>query len=261
MIDIDKIAKMLREAYSNGTIPSLRNELDSTDADQAYKIQANNTQYWLSQGRKIVGRKIGLTAKSVQAQLGVDQPDFGVLFSDMIVPDGGTVASELLLQPKVEAEVALILERDLFLEQCTVADIIHATAYAVPALEIVDSRIQDWKITFSDTVADNASSALFVLGNQPRSLSGLDLRTCGMAMEFNGLVVSHGCGVACLGHPLEAAAWLVRTLAKRGEGLKAGDILLTGALGPMVSLVEGSDVRAMIGGLGTVGFSYRGQKG
>ncbi len=126
---------------------------------------------------------------------------------------------------------------------------------AVAAIEIVDSRIKDWRITFADTVADNGSAAFFVLGETRKPLTGLDLRTCGMAMEVNGRVVSLGAGVACMGHPLIATAWLARTLASVGEPLWAGDIILTGALGPMSGIGPGDRVEAVIGGLGDVSFT------
>jgi 2-keto-4-pentenoate hydratase len=161
------------------------------------------------------------------------------------------------MQPKAEAEIAVIMARDIDNPSASIQDVIAAAAYVVPAIEIVDSRIADWKIAFADTVADNASSAFFVLGSTPRLLSGLDLRTCGMALEVNGAIASLGAGAACLGHPLNAAAWLVRTLARSGKGLKTGDIVLTGALGPMVSLTAGDTVRVEIGGLGTCGFAYQ----
>ena len=252
------IAQRLRAAYEGGPVPPLRDLLDPADGDGAYAVQSINTAFWQKQGRRIVGRKVGLTSKAVQQQLGVSQPDFGVLFADMLVEDGATLSANRLLQGKVEAEVAIVLARDLPGPHTTLYDVLNAAAYAVPALEIVDSRIADWKITFADTVADNASSAFFVLGREPRSLLGLDLRTCGMVMELNGDVVSHGAGVACLGHPLQAAAWLARTLAQRGDPLRAGDIILTGALGPMAPLSGDCEVRATIGGLGSVGFSLKG---
>jgi 2-keto-4-pentenoate hydratase len=226
--------------------------LEPTDADGAYAVQAANTRYWTAEGRTIVGRKIGLTSKAVQAQLRVDQPDFGVLFEDMRIKDGGVLSMASVIQPKAEAEVALVLGRDLQGEALTPDEVQAACDCAVAAIEIVDSRIADWKITFADTVADNGSSAFFVLGGERKSLRGLDLYTCGMALELNGAVVSVGAGAACLGHPLLAAAWLANTLSARGEGLKAGDILLTGALGPMVTLCEGDQVTARIGGLGEV---------
>jgi len=248
-------ALRLRQAYVAGAIEPLRDILDPTDAAGAYAVQSINTHFWAQQGRRIVGRKIGLTAEAVQKQLGVDQPDHGVLFEDTLVADGGVLKAPHLLQPKAEAEVALVLSKDLDLPDATPEDIFEATAYAVAAIEIVDSRIKDWRITFADTVADNGSSAFFVLGSEPKRLEGLDLRTCGMALELNGRVASLGAGVACLGHPLIASAWLARTLAQKGEGLKAGDIVLTGALGPMVAISPGDHVEAAIGGLGRVSFS------
>jgi 2-keto-4-pentenoate hydratase len=252
----DTLALRLREAYSRGAVEPLRDGLAPTDVETAYAIQTINTALWRDQGRKIVGRKIGLTSKAVQVQLGVDQPDYGVLFDDMAIADGGVLPASRVLQPKAEAEVALVLARDLDKPDAEAADIIAATDHARAAIEIVDSRIADWKITFADTVADNGSSAFFVLGDERRKLDGLDLYTCGMALEVNGQLVSLGAGAACLGHPLNAAAWLARTLARRGEPLKAGDILLTGALGPMVALNPGDRVEAIIGGLGRASFRF-----
>lgn len=259
MSDLAKTAEQIRLAYSGQTLPPLRGVLEPGDVDGAYAVQQINTQYWQRSGRRMVGRKIGLTSPAVQAQLGVDRPDFGVLFHDMQVEDGGDVAGKGLIQPKAEAEVALILGKDLASEACTPEQVAEATSYATCAIEIVDSRISDWKITFADTVADNGSSALFVLGDEKVKLSGLDLYSCGMVLEVNDKIVSVGAGAACLGHPLNAAAWLAQTLAQRGEPLKAGDVLLTGALGPMVAINPGDHVRAVIGGLGTCSF-YNGKK-
>ena len=226
--------------------------------DRAYAIQAANTEFWLAEGRRVVGRKIGLTAEAVQKQLGVDQPDFGVLFDDMGIDDGGVLPRARVIQPKAEAEVALILAKDIDKTDATPDDVAAATRVAVAALEIVDSRIADWKITFADTVADNGSSAFFVLGSEERSLDGLDLLNCAMTLTVNGATASTGIGSACLGHPLNAAAWLARTLAERGQPLKAGDIILTGALGPMVALTPGDRISASIEGLGQVGFTFEG---
>jgi len=250
----DEIAQRLRTAYAGGAVPPLRDGLAVDDAAGAYAVQALNTAFWQDAGRRVVGRKIGLTAKAVQAQLGVSQPDFGVLFADMQVADGGMLEAARVLQPKVEAEVALVLGRGLNDPAATLEDVMAAVDYAVPALEIVDSRIADWKISFADTVADNGSSAFYVLGTERKKLAGLDLYTCGMAMTVNGEVVSLGAGAACLGHPLNAALWLVQTLAGFGDGLQAGDVILTGALGPMVALKAGDVVEAQVGGLGRCGF-------
>lgn len=252
----DSAARLLREAYKGGPIAPLRGLLEPGDIDGAYAVQAINTRQWLNDGRRLVGRKIGLTAKAVQAQLGVDRPDFGALFADMQVPDGGALDPAETIQPKAEAEIAFVIGRDIDDPEVSMDTLTAAIDHAVAAIEIVDSRIADWKIAFADTVADNGSSAFFVLGAERRPLAGLDLYTCGMVMEINGAVASLGAGAACLGHPLNAVQWLARTLAARGEALKAGDILLSGALGPMAALTPGDLVRARIGGVGACAFSY-----
>lgn len=253
---IEKAARLLREAYGAGAIAPLREYLEPLDAEGAYAVQEVNTRLWEAQGRRIVGRKAGLTAKAVQVQLGVDQPDFGVLFDDMRVADGGELDPARCLQPKAEAEIAFVLGADLPATDTTADQVAAAVASVHAAIEIVDSRIADWKITFADTVADNGSSAFFVLADGGKPLPGLDVWTAGMVMQINGEAVSLGVGAAALGNPLEAAAWLARTLAARGEPLKAGDILLAGALGPMVALTPGDRVEAFVGGIGSCSFTY-----
>ncbi|EGD57494.1 4-oxalocrotonate decarboxylase [Novosphingobium nitrogenifigens DSM 19370] len=249
-------AKLLRDAYTGGVVAPLRDYLDPVDVVGAYGVQEINTRFWEAQGRQIVGRKAGLTAKAVQKQLGVDQPDFGVLFDDMRVADGGVLPAGSCIQPKAEAEIAFILGTDLPSAETTADDVAAAVSSVHAAIEIVDSRIADWKITFADTVADNGSSAFFVLADEGRSLEGTDIYTAGMVMEVNGEIVSVGVGAAALGNPLNAAAWLASTLAARGEPLKAGDVLLAGALGPMVPLNPGDHVVARVGGIGTCSFTY-----
>jgi len=255
---LDHVARMLRDAYQAGPVPPLREWLEPTDAEGAYAVQALNTRYWEAQGRRIVGRKAGLTAKAVQQQLGVDQPDFGVLFDDMRVADGGRLDPARCIQAKAEAEIAFVLGAGLPSPDSSVADVVAAVATVHAAIEIVDSRIADWKITFADTVADNGSSAFFVLAGQGLPLAGLDLEGAAMTMTFNGEVVSTGVGAAALGNPLNAAAWLARTLAAAGEPLKAGDVLLAGALGPMVALKPGDEVRAEVAGIGACSFTFAG---
>lgn len=252
----DELARRLRDAYAGGAVSPLRDGLDPTDVDGAYAVQTINTRLWEAQGRRIVGRKAGLTAKAVQAQLGVDQPDFGVLFEDMRVADGGQLDPAKTLQPKAEAEIAFLLGADLPDPATTVEQVAAAVARVHAAIEIVDSRIADWKITFADTVSDNGSSAFFVLADAGLPLAGLDLETAAMVMEVNGAVASTGVGAAALGNPLNAAAWLAQTLARRGEPLKAGDIVLAGALGPMVALKPGDQVHARIAGIGECRFTY-----
>lgn len=255
---LTSIADQLWQAEKSGTpLPPVREQIrrEAVDGDliaAAYQIQQINTQRRLSGGARLVGRKIGLTSVSVQRQLGVDSPDFGALFADMAVGSGEEIAWSRLMQPKAEAEIALVLERDLPHETHTVADLIAATAYALPAIEVVGSRIANWDIRLADTVADNASSGLFVLGTRPVLLARLDLADCGMAMECRGDQVSVGAGAACLGNPLNAAVWLADTLARLGTPLKAGDVLMTGALGPMVVVRPGDVFTARIEGLGSV---------
>ncbi len=258
MVTPDLLAERIRRAYLSGPIQPLRDGLSPDDAEGAYRIQRINTRFWEASGRRIVGRKIGLTSKAVQAQLGVNQPDFGVLFEDMLIVDGGSLSPSQVFQAKAEAEVALVLARTIDDPGLTLEDLVAAVAYVLPAIEIVDSRIADWQISFADTVADNGSSAFFVLGSERRELAGLDLWSCGMVMQVNGEIASIGAGAACLGHPLNAALWLARTLALSGDRLAEGDVVLTGSLGPMVTLVPGDRVCATIGGIGSCGFSFAG---
>ncbi|SDP98494.1 2-keto-4-pentenoate hydratase [Ectopseudomonas guguanensis] len=224
--------------------------IDSLSA--AYAVQEINTQSALAQGRRLVGRKIGLTSLAVQQQLGVDQPDFGMLFADMEVADAGAVDCSRLIQPKAEGEIAFVLGRDLPNADTTLAELMSAVEYLLPAIEIVDSAIVDWKITLVDTVADNASSALYVLGKQPTKLSALDLRLEGMLLEKNRAQAAIGVGAACLGNPLNACLWLARTMAEVGRPLKAGDVLLSGALGPMTPVVAGDHLHLRLTRLGEV---------
>ena len=255
--DVKAQAKALRAAYEGGTpIAPIRTAFPKATIDDAYAIQARNTAHWLGEGRHAVGAKIGLTAKAVQTQLGVDQPDFGTLFADMAVPDGEEIAAGRLLQPKVEAEVAFVLARPIDVDRLTTAELIDAVAFVLPALEIVDSRIANWDIGIVDTVADNASSGLFVLGTEPRPLDDLDLTLCGMVLEKNGEQVSFGAGAACLGHPLHTLAWLARTMDRAGRPLGEGDVILSGALGPMVAAGGGDRFEARINGLGRVGVRF-----
>lgn len=259
MTDVAIEAERLRYAYEGTPVGPLRERLPAGDVDVAYAVQDANTEHWLREGRRIVGRKIGLTSPAVQKQLGVDRPDFGMLFADMAVGEGEPVSVDRVLQPKIEAEIALILGSDLASEQPTIADVIAATAYVVPALEIVGSRIAGWDIKIVDTVADNASAGAYVLGGPARRIDGLDLRAASMTMTRNGEVVSTGSGAACLGHPLNAAVWLAGEVARRGRPLLAGDVVLTGALGPMVPVSPGDTFEAVIEGLGSVQAVFAGE--
>ncbi|MDH7972090.1 fumarylacetoacetate hydrolase family protein [Sphingomonas sp. AR_OL41] len=250
---IEHVAAMLREAGERGVpIAPITPLLPDASLDTAYAVQEVNTRAALAAGRRLVGRKIGLTAAAVQRQLGVDQPDYGMLFADMGYDDRADIPVGAVLQPRIEAEVALVLGADLPHERNSLADVIAATAFALPCLEIVGSRIADWKIGILDTIADNASSGAFVLGATPRPLAALDLRLCGMVLEKNGEPTSTGVGQACLGNPLTAARWLADVMARAGRPLRAGDVILSGALGPMTPVVRGDLIEARIAGLGSV---------
>lgn len=244
----------LSEAYTSGKpIAPLRDRLLAAgDVEAAYAVQRTQVEAWLAAGRRPVGAKIGLTAPAVQRAFGVYQPDFGVLFADMAVPDGAEIDHAALLQPRVEAEVAFVLSKDLPDPQVTVADVLRATDFLLPAIEVVDSRIADWDISIVDTVADNASSGRYVLGTTPRRVTDVDLRLCGAVLEHAGEPVSVGAGAACLGNPLNAVTWLAATLAKAGNPLRTGDTVLSGALGPMVPAKAGASYEARISGLGSV---------
>lgn len=255
---VQSIADQLWLAHTSGqAVAPVRESVEALAAGgdllaTAYEVQQLNNQRRLDAGARLVGRKIGLTAKAVQKQLGVDSPDFGTLFADMAVGDGEEIAAVRTMQPKVEAEIALVLARDLPHERHTVADLISATAYVLPAIEVVGSRIANWDIRLADTVADNASASLFVLGTRPVKLARLDLANCGMVMERRGEQVSSGVGAACLGNPLNAAVWLADVMVRLGTPLRAGEVLMTGALGAMVAVQPGDVVTSRIEGLGSV---------
>jgi len=250
-------AAQLYDAHKSGTpCAPVKPLLDSGGIADAYQVQDMNTRRALEGGRRLVGRKIGLTSSAVQRQLGVDQPDYGMLFADMSVSDASEIEVGRLIQPRAEAEIAFVLKSDLPHPDTTTAEIIRAIDFVVAALEIVDSRIADWNISLLDTVADNGSAGLYVLGSQPAAVSEVDLISCGMVMERRGEPVSVGAGRACLGSPISAATWLARTMAEAGRPLMAGDTILSGALGPMVDVEQGDVVEARISGLGSVTVAF-----
>ena len=232
----------------------VRDLIGTEDLAAAYAVQQGLVQGRLAHGATVVGRKIGATSEAVQTQLGVDQPDFGYLLDDMDASprEGrrGPISMRTLLQPRVEAEVAFVLARDLDLpeDEITLEAVRAAVEVALPALEIVDSRIADWRIGFTDTVADNASSGLFVVGADGRSLDDIEPRDVVMSLTINGEERSAGNGAACLGDPLEALRWLAVQAARFGDPLRAGHLILSGALGPFVPFVPGDRVVATISG-------------
>jgi 2-keto-4-pentenoate hydratase len=251
--NVTTAAERLREASRTGRpCAPVRDLLGTDDLPGAYAVQRANIDLALAAGARRIGRKIGLTSRAVQQQLGVDQPDFGVLLDVMAVGQDEPVRAGRLLQPKIEAEIAFVLARDLPDRPVTAVDVLRATDFLVPALEIVDSRVAGWDITIVDTVADNASSGLYVLGTQPVTLGALDLPSARMLLTQDDHAVSTGTGAACLGDPVNAVVWLANTAREQGDPLRAGDVVLSGALGPMVPVVPGTRFVAEVTGLGTV---------
>ena len=251
---IQRVADSLWDADATGVaIAPVRDVLGtSTDIDVAYTIQEINTDRKVAGGRRISGRKIGVTSKAVQDQIGVDSPDFGTLFVDTEYGDGVDISASRLIQPRAEGEVALVLERDLDNAPHGFTEVMRAVAFALPAIEVVDSRIENWQISIVDTVADNASCGVYVVGSRPVPLGRFDILSVPMSMRINGDEVSSGVGAACLGNPLHAARWLADVLCQRGIPLRAGDVLMTGALGPLRPVTAGDEVLASFGDLGAV---------
>jgi 2-keto-4-pentenoate hydratase len=251
---IHKAAELLWDADVNATaIAPIRDLLGtSTDIDAAYAIQQINTDRKIADGRRVSGRKIGVTSKAVQEQIGVDSPDFGTLFVDTEYGDGTEIPGGRLIQPRAEGEVALVLEHDLDNAPHGFAEVVRAIAFCLPAIEVVDSRIENWQISLVDTVADNASCGVYVVGSRPVLLRDFDVRTVPMSMTVNGVEVSSGSGAACLGNPVHAARWLADELCARGIPLRAGQVVMTGALGPLRPIAAGDELVARFGPLGTV---------
>ncbi|HKX67485.1 MAG TPA: fumarylacetoacetate hydrolase family protein [Intrasporangium sp.] len=250
-------AERLERASRTGTpCAPVRGLLGEADLDAAYAVQRRLADRRSAAGARVVGRKIGLTSPAVQAQLGVDQPDFGVLFDDMDVSGISAVPAGTLLQPRAEAEVAFVLGADLDGPDLSIDSVRAAVDHAVAAIEIVDSRVAGWDIRITDTIADNGSSGLFVLGDQRVSLEQFQPAAVTMTMYADDLLVSEGTGAACLDDPLNALLWLARTAQQVGDPLRAGQVVLSGALGPMHSVTPGSTVRAEISSLGTVSVRF-----
>lgn len=234
----------------------VRDLIGTTDIAAAYRVQTLNVALRVAHGHRVVGRKIGLTSPAVQAQLGVGQPDFGRLLEDMRVGPGDTVDTHRLLQPKVEAEVAFVLAADLDGSLDSELAVRPAVAGVRAAIEIVDSRVRDWDIKITDTIADNASSGLFVLSDTVVPLDEVDPADVQMTMSRNGVEVSTGSGSDCLGSPLQALLWLARACQEVGDPLRAGEVVLSGALGPMAGVRAGDRVEATITGLGPVSVTF-----
>lgn len=230
--------------------------IGETSQEKAYAVQKIINKNRILQGAKPVGKKIGLTSLKVQEQLGVDQPDFGVLFEDMQIENGENLSILKTMQPKAEAEIAFVLKNELLSKNPSLDEIENAIDHVVVAIEIVGSRIANWDIKITDTIADNASASHFVLGDVKKQLSEINLIDCEMQLFKNNQLVSQGSGAACMGSPLIALQWLAKKMAEMGDPLKAGDIILSGALGPMVTIEEGDKFIATVEGLGQVSIEF-----
>ncbi|MEW9670946.1 2-keto-4-pentenoate hydratase [Ammoniphilus sp. 3BR4] len=252
-----KLADHLAQAtiQRQGVAPLTAIDPDIT-IDEAYQVQLVTINRLVEEGQRVVGKKIGLTSLAMQKLLRVDQPDYGHLMDSMVVENGGTISFNRVLQPKVEAEIAFVLKKDLVGPRVTVTDVLQATDYVVPALEIVDSRVADWKIKLQDTVADNASSGLYLLGGKPLKIDQLDLAQIGVVLYKNGEIMNTGVGAAALGHPATCVAWLANKLHEFGITLKAGEVILSGALSAAVNAEPGDYFQARFAHLGEVGVRF-----
>ena len=219
--------------------------------EEAYHMQQRMIERRMQAGERIVGKKIGVTSRAVMNMLGVYRPDFGYLLDGMIYNEGQSIEISTLIQPKAEGEIAFILKKDLMGPGVTNAEVLAATECVMPCFEIVDSRIRDWKIKIQDTVADNASCGVFVLGDQAVDPRKIDLSLCGMVLERNGEIIATGAGAAALGSPVNAVVWLANTMGQLGIPLKAGEVILSGALAAMFPAKAGDNFRVSIGGLGS----------
>lgn len=251
--NLEDLAAQLHHAeLTRHTVPPLSEQVPGLSVADSYRIQQLNVSRRLRDGGVIVGQKVGLTSVAMQEQLGVDEPDYGVLFADMIVDDGQPIPVSGLIQPRVEAEVAFIMERELRGPGVTEADAFEAVAGALPVIEVIDSRITGWKIGLTDTIADNASCAKVVRGKSMTPVGGLDLRTMGMILTINGEVVSTAAGAAVLGNPVRGLVWLANRLAEFGVALRPGDLVLAGALHASIAVTEGTSVHAEFADIGGV---------
>ncbi|MED4602736.1 2-keto-4-pentenoate hydratase [Paenibacillus validus] len=251
----DHLEQAVRQGKGVDPLTSLDPDLTIQDA---YQVQLINIDKKVKAGSVIVGKKIGLTSLAMQQLLKVDQPDYGHLLDDMVVENGGVIPFSRLLQPRVEAEIAFVLKQDLIGPHVTALDVLLATDYVLPALEIVDSRVADWKIKLQDTVADNASSGLYVLGGKPVKPDAVDLTLVGSVLYKNGEIMNTGVGAAALGDPAACVAWLANKLFEFGITLKAGEVILSGALSAAVHAKPGDHFRARLAHLGEVSVSFEG---
>ncbi|MGH7854882.1 MAG: 2-keto-4-pentenoate hydratase [Candidatus Binatia bacterium] len=256
----EQVGKEARELYraerEKSVLRPFTEKYPKIDTGEAYRIQLSLIDLKKADGAKVVGKKIGLTSKAMQKMLNVDQPDYGHILDSMVLQDGAQFRVSELIQPKIEPEIAFIMDRDLKGPGVTPMQVMAATRFVVPALEIIDSRIEGWKIKLCDTIADNASSARVVLGSSSRRVDERDLKLVGMILEKNGDIVQTGAGGAVLGHPAAAVAWLANAVGQFGVSLSAGDIVMPGALCGAVDVGVGDLLQASFDGLGSVSVRF-----
>ncbi|MEH7255212.1 2-keto-4-pentenoate hydratase [Neobacillus niacini] len=250
-------SRLLEAEETKNVIEPLTVSFPGITVDEAYYTQLEIIRRKVENGGIIVGKKIGATSKAIQNMFGVNQPDYGHLLAEMMYVEGDTISLDSYIQPKVEFEIAFILKKDLKGPNVSVLDVINATEYIVPAIEVIDSRIADWQIKFEDTVADNGSSASAIIGGKPTKLEGLDLTHIGMVAYRNGEMIDSGAGAAVLGNPLRSVAWLANSLGKYDVALKAGEIVLSGALTSAIEVKENDTFTAEFAHIGSVTASFK----
>ena len=262
-MDDNKIEQYGDELYdcwrARRTVAPLREREPDITLGDAYRIQERFVARRVAAGETIVGKKIGATSKPVQDFLGVYQPDFGMLTSGMVYREGDTIDLSTLIQPKAEAELAFVLKADLKGPGITAMDVIRATDYVLPCFEIVDSRVTAWNIKIQDTVADNASCGVYVLGKTKGDPRRLDITLAGMVLEKNGELFSTGVGAAVQGSPANAVAWLANTLGELGIPFKAGEVILSGSQSALVPVADGDELVCTVGGLGSCRVKFSGR--
>lgn len=257
-MNIEEAAHRLLEAEKmKQPIQPLTDLYTDITLSKAYHTQLAIIAEKVNAGAKIVGKKIGATSRAIQQMFGVTQPDYGHLLDDMLYVDGDTVPLDRYIQPKAEFEIAFVLKEDLVGPHVTVIDVVHSVDYIVPAMEIIDSRIENWNIKFEDTVADNGSAASAVIGNNFSKLDGIDLTHIGMAVYRNGELLATGTGAEVLGNPLHAVAWLANAIAKFGVTLKKGEIILAGALTKAVDIEDGDTYAVEFAHVGAVEATFK----
>lgn len=257
-MDIQQAAVALMEAEkAKKPINPFTSSTEAISVDDAYQIQITQIRHKVDNGAKIVGKKIGLTSKAMQEMLKVDQPDYGHILNDMVYEDGETISLNQYIQPKIEFEIAFVLNKDLKGPNVTIQDVFEATEYVVPTLEIIDSRIKDWEIKFEDTVADNGSSAGAVIGKQTAEIHHLDLAKVEMKVYRNGEFLDSAVGAAVMDHPANAVAWLANSLSIYGISLHKGEVILAGALSKAIPIEAGDIFTAEFAGIGSVSASFK----